>query len=304
MPAPYDSILTTVLESPFFGPTTASGLGALGAAAPVVLPLGVGAALAPGLIENDPTTYNALFGQQMGPWMRAVHLVSPYVPMLMGARQGKPTTVQANPAAAPRGAATPSASPRTRGAATPPPVTPQPTPVPTPPQFPTGPQRNIVKGLALAGAATMARPILYGDVGAALPAIGQRIGRDAQAVGAAMGQVAAGDNPILRMYARPMAGLMAPIPPVGAAPTITPLPAPLPAIAPTSAPSRQSSRLTYREEVAAMPDGSVFEIEGVGLVQRRGDMVYPVAPTPKMPPLPTPTPVPTPARQRAYRSGF
>lgn len=200
--------------------------------------------------------------------------------MIMQARRA--AGAQAQPTAQPRGAAKPqmggastSATPVTaRGAATP--ATPQMTPAPTPPQFPSGPQRDIAKGLSLLGAASMARPLIYGEVGGALPAMWQRMGQDAQAVGSAMQQAATGGKPLVRMYARPMAGMMA-IPQATTAPTPTPGMTGAPMNTPTSAQSRVPAQ---SDAIAAMPDGSVFEIEGVGLVQRRGAEVYPVTPTP------------------------
>ena len=249
-----------ILNDPFFRMNPQAAQQALMALGPYAGPAGAAMATAGALVP--PIAYaanpgvrqdmNAAMASDLGMLggMGRQALENYTLPgLLMQARRSAAQQALPIPTEQPRGAATPragNAPPRVtpttapRGAATPAPATPQANPLPTPPQFPGGPQRNIAKGLSLLGAASMARPLIYGEVGGALPAMGQRMGQDAQAVGSAMQQAATGGNPLVRMYARPMAGMMA-TPQATTAPTPSMTPTPGMTGAPTNTPTSAAS---------------------------------------------------------------
>lgn len=287
---------------PYAGPA-AGGLATAGALAPAI-----GYAADPAIRQGMNQAVMADLAALQGLGQQAFDYTVPG--MLMQARRAGAVTpqAQATPQATPQATARPRRTGTPRARATPqmtPQATPQMTPMPTPgpmgtpppdwfgraaggvgaalasqlapgaqqlgqgaAQFVTSPVRgvmgglgtlfnrggNVIEGLTRAGT-------VLGGIGAAgygaARGIGSLIDRNpgaAETVG----------NAVQQVLPTQVSGVL-------------PMATPTPTNAPTSA---QSGALSTREEVEAMPDGSVFQFQGLGLVQRRGTELYPVTPTP------------------------
>lgn len=311
MPGPYDALVATLMQQPALG---GAALGALPYGAPV------GASLIGGqlLAEGNPMMMEAVFGN-MAPLVRAAQLMAPF---LMGARRAQPAAepwitlpdqprvapVPTNPpyitlpdeprvAPAPTNppyitlpdeAMAPTAPPyidlgEVRGSPGGPsgPPTPEPTPGPKPPRRNLGDAMDTAAKIAASQALRNRLAQGRGIVGDAwqnyvrplLPAAGIALGpKYALDPGFRAGvNEVVGQNvvqPMVQWYTG------------GNTPTPTPTPTMGPTPTPTSAQTR--APLVYQEDVAAMPDGAVFEVQGMGVVQRRGDKLYPVTPTPSL----------------------
>lgn len=287
----FEALVAILNQAPtLFGPQQMmQALQAMGPyAAPVaaLAPYGapVAASLAGGqlLAEGNPTVMGGVFGG-FAPWVRAAQVVAPFVPNIMEARRA---------GTSPRRTATPAAS---RATPMPPPVT------PTPPSGPNLRQQAAAAGSAIGTAATRYRQgmeavrsvpmglwqnvlqptiktlgipagVIYGPKYALDPAFRADIN---EKVGSGIVQ------PLANWYtgrdptATPMMASGGPTPTTTPAPTMGPTPINTPTSAPTG------GALTYQEDVAAMPDGAVFELAGVGMVQRRGDSLYPMTAPPR-----------------------
>lgn len=155
--------------------------------------------------------------------------------------------------------------------------TPAPTPPPTPPpsgppQFPGRGSDNLLKILALAGASAVAAPLLFSDVGAAVPAMRQRAAQDVGALGAGIEGMAQSRLPLVRAVARPFPPVMQAAGARAAAPsTATPTPTMTPQMAPTSAQSPTATATSY-------PPGYQREYHGQLWVSKGNDRweIYPL----------------------------
>jgi hypothetical protein len=233
MPGPYDT--TAIMQNPNFLQAIQqllSGAGPYAGAAAAGLALVPPAAYAfnPGVRQDINQAAVADLGMLGGMAQQGIsnYTLPGVIGNLMQARYQPDLGAAPTVTVRPQATAAPTTAPRAQRTGTPRPANrPQATPGPTPPRFPSGPQENVLRAMIAAGAAGAAAPLLYGDVGAAFPAMRQQAVQDVGTVGSAFQSAAQSQNPIVRAYGRPLAGLTSP--------TATPT-APM-AIAPTNTPT-------------------------------------------------------------------